>query len=71
MSDFVTVVNANGEKQRIPRRWLDHPVLGRGFRMPPSAKPKATTTRKPSGKPRGANPRTPISGDEKKEAPDA
>lgn len=34
--DFVTAVNARGEKQRIPAHYLDHPVLGRGFRLPPS-----------------------------------
>lgn len=34
--DFVTAVNMNGEKQPIPRHWLDHPVLGRGFRVAPS-----------------------------------
>lgn len=33
---FVTAVNARGEKQRIPAHYLDHPVLGRGFRLPPS-----------------------------------
>lgn len=33
---FVTAVNSNGRKQRIPATWLDHPVLGDGFRLPPS-----------------------------------
>lgn len=34
---FVVAVNDRGDKQRIPAHWLDHPVLGRGFRLPPSA----------------------------------
>ena len=34
---FVTAVNARGEKQRIPAHYIDHPVLGEGFRLPPSA----------------------------------
>ena len=33
---FVEAVNANGAKQMIPREWLDHPVLSKGFRLPPS-----------------------------------
>lgn len=28
----IEVVNANGDKQMIPERWLDHPTLGKGFR---------------------------------------
>lgn len=43
--DFVTAVNARGEKQQIPRHWLDHPVLGKEFRLPPSASPKPTATK--------------------------
>lgn len=34
--DFVTAVNSRGEKQQIPRRWVDHPVLGVGFTVAPS-----------------------------------
>lgn len=34
MADFVEAVNARGEKQIIPAHWLDHPVLGKGFRLP-------------------------------------
>ena len=37
MTEFVTAVNSRGEKQRIPAHWLDHPVLAKGFRLPPSA----------------------------------
>ena len=43
--NFVTAVNARGEKQDIPRHWLGHPVLGKGFRLPASATPSASWTR--------------------------
>ena len=43
--EFVTAVNSNGDKQDIPRRWLDHPVLGKGFRLPASATPSLSWTR--------------------------
>jgi len=33
---MVPAKNANGEIQRIPSRWLDHPTLGRGFTLTPS-----------------------------------
>ena len=33
---FVMAVNANGDKQYIPRAWLDHPTLGKGFTLAPS-----------------------------------
>lgn len=42
---FVTAVNSNGDKQEIPRHWLDHPVLGKGFRLPASANPSLSWTR--------------------------
>jgi hypothetical protein len=36
---FVTVVSVRtGRKKLIPADWLDHPVLGKAFRFPPSAK---------------------------------
>ena len=35
--EFVTAVNQRGEKQVIPAHWIDHPVLGAGFRLPASA----------------------------------
>ena len=35
------VVKATGRKQRIPEHWLDHPVFGPQFRLPPSAVAKA------------------------------
>lgn len=39
MSKFVTaVVIATGVKQRIPAHWLGHPVLGKPFRVAPSAR---------------------------------
>ena len=40
MSDFIEAVNVRGEMQIIPAHWLDHPVLGKGFRLPPSKRPK-------------------------------
>ncbi len=43
----VTAVSkATGRKARIPRAWLDHPVLGKGWKLPPSAR-----TAKPVGDP--------------------
>lgn len=42
---FVTAVNTRGEKQTIPAHWLDHPVLGRGFRRPASATPSMSWNR--------------------------
>lgn len=40
----IIAVNSRGEKQVIPKDWLFHPVLGKGFRLPPSAvvKPEPT-----------------------------
>ena len=35
------VVKATGRKQRIPEHWLDHPVFGPQFRLPPSVVAKA------------------------------
>ena len=48
---FVEAVNANGEKQTIPADWIGHPVLGAGFRLPPSTgeKPKTSRGNKPAG----------------------
>jgi hypothetical protein len=51
---FVTAVNTAGVKQVIPRHWLDHAVLGRGFRLPPSAPTSAKkkrTTETPDANP--------------------
>ena len=37
MSEFITAVNANGEKQRIPSHWLeDGSRFAKNFRLPPS-----------------------------------
>ena len=65
---FVTAVNAKGRKQKIPRHWLGHPVLGRGFKLPPSASretPRSrvgeTPTQDPGGNPSPA--KTPAAGD--------
>ena len=30
-----------GEKYRIPKAWLDHPTLGKGFRKTPKARAAA------------------------------
>lgn len=36
---FVDVyAKSTGQKQRIPKHWLDHPVLGRDFVLTPSAR---------------------------------
>lgn len=38
-SKFVEVVaKSTRTKQRIPRHWLDHPILGRDFELPPSTR---------------------------------
>ena len=37
MPDFISAVNAHGHKQIIPAHWLDHPILGVGFKLPPSS----------------------------------
>lgn len=37
------VVKATGRKQWVPERWLDHPVLGQGIALPPSARAKSET----------------------------
>jgi len=38
-SRFVyAVAKATNEKVLIPRRWLDHPTLGKGFKLPPSGR---------------------------------
>lgn len=39
-AEFVTVVNPSGVKQDVPREWLNHPVLGKDFKLPPSAESK-------------------------------
>lgn len=36
----ITAVNVRGEKVAIPEHWIDHPVLGKGFRRPPSRRPR-------------------------------
>lgn len=40
-SRFVYAVSkSTNEKVLIPRRWLDHPTLGKDFKLPPSARAK-------------------------------
>ena len=41
MSFIEAVAKATGKKQRIPAHWLDHPTIGKQFRLPPSAEAKA------------------------------
>lgn len=36
-------VSKTGEKVRVPARWLDHPVLGRGLRKTPKSKAREAT----------------------------
>lgn len=68
-SRFVTAVaKSTGKKQRIPRDWLDHPVLGRDFRLPASATrpdptPQSSAPRTPATTP--VADKTPATGDEK------
>ena len=45
MSDFITAVNREGRKQVIPRHWLDHPILGVGFKLPPSSEARTPQPR--------------------------
>lgn len=34
------VSKKTGKKRTIPAHWLDHPVLGKGWKLAPSAKPR-------------------------------
>lgn len=37
--NFVTAYSVKtGEPQRIPRHWLEHPVLGKNYRLKPARK---------------------------------
>lgn len=49
MSKFVEAVNSNGEKQRVPRAWLEdgHPFAG-DFRLSPSQRQAGERTETPS-----------------------
>lgn len=38
------VAKASNEKVLIPRTWLDHPVLGKDFKLPPSGRAKNQPT---------------------------
>lgn len=68
---FVTAVaKSTGKKQRIPRDWLDHPVLGADFRLPASSEhrdsgdgPKTSAPRTPATTP--VVDKTPATGDDK------
>ena len=64
----ILVVNAAGQKQWVPEHWLNHPVLGLGFKLPPSERAKARTKKQPSAsrrKPvrRTVEPTQPVPGD--------
>ena len=44
MSTFIDAYSTTtGQKQRIPRAWLDHPVLGKGFQKTPRQKASEAT----------------------------
>lgn len=50
MSDFVDAYSkSTGLKQRIPARWVGHPVLGKDFQLTPSA--RASNEDAPGGAP--------------------
>lgn len=51
MSKFIeAVAKVTGRKQRIPAAWLDHPVLGEGFRETPRNTARKATPSKPAKK---------------------
>lgn len=56
MARMITVVvAATGRKQQVPAHWVDHPVLGVGLSVPPSARP-LPAARKPRKRASGAAP---------------
>jgi len=75
MSKFVeAVAKRTGRKQRIPAAWLDHPVIGEGFRQTPrdsarkdakksTAKAAAKTATTPPSATAGGNDQAPPAGD--------
>lgn len=47
VSRFVEVYSqTTGKKQVVPRHYLDHPVLGKNFRLTPKAKAESKARRK-------------------------
>lgn len=44
---FVYAVNPSGQKQRIPRHWLNHPVLSKNFRLTPALAAEARLAGEP------------------------
>lgn len=45
MGKFVPVYSkTTGLKHRVPEHWLDHPVLGKGFRKTPLQRDRDTRT---------------------------
>ena len=57
------VVKATGNKQVVPTHWLDDPMLGAPFELPPSARAKgeqAAAPADPPAAPEGDTPETPA-----------
>ena len=50
MAFIEAVAKATGRKQRIPEHWLDHPVFGPQFRLPPSVLTRPRPVEKPAAK---------------------
>lgn len=50
MAEFIEAVNAANNKQRIPAAWLDHPVIGKDFRLTKRAEKKAEPEKKAAAK---------------------
>lgn len=44
MPKITAVAKSTGRKVSIPEHWLDHPVLGKDFKLPPSATGRAQTS---------------------------
>lgn len=79
MDGFVSAYSkSTGQKQRIPRHWIGHPVLGLDFELTPSSKadeqpstadvPKQRKTRAPKDPDDTPSPaETPATGDTKED----
>jgi len=70
MPKFVEAVSRRtGRKQRVPAAWLDHPVIGEGFRETPRntarKAAKTRTAKKAAAKKATATPPAPAAGTNK------
>lgn len=65
MPEFIeAVAKSTGRKQRIPAAWMDHPVLGEGFRQTPRNTARTAPAEKRTAKARkAAQPKAPAAGD--------